>query len=402
MPVGERMAWNTTVVVSANDQERAEEFPAERRFPAYTVTTKLYEQKASFVSELKGVVGTRLSYGIGGNAMHRLVDKQVVLNDRVDTWLLRPYVHGAYGITEALRAEIGLGYSYYHYNGSSVLEPRASLQWDVRSGRTITVSAGQRGQLPQIQLFTLGPEGSYLNNRQLGFSVSRDLVLSYHHAFKPHLQLHAEAYIQELSNVPVGEFGIFGSASFAEVSVVNAWDDQYLWQLTDRGTATNQGFELGLDHRFHRGFFYQVNGTVLDATYTDREGTTHSSRWDVGAMGNLVLGREFEKQLEGLKRTWGVTARVNVTGGQRYTPYVDNIPDLDRPYEAQNATFQRLDIRVYLKRERKSHTGMWSLDLLNATNAQNEAYRYYDQRKGEVVTKYQLGLIPNISYRIEF
>jgi hypothetical protein len=30
------------------------------------------------------------------------------------------------------------------------------------------------------------------------------------------------------------------------------------------------------------------------------------------------------------------------------------------------------------------------------------AYRYNDRRKGEEVTVYQLGLIPNLSYRIEF
>ena len=42
------------------------------------------------------------------------------------------------------------------------------------------------------------------------------------------------------------------------------------------------------------------------------------------------------------------------------------------------------------------------LDLQNATNARNEAFRYFDFRKGETVTRYQLGLIPNLSYRIEF
>ncbi len=72
------------------------------------------------------------------------------------------------------------------------------------------------------------------------------------------------------------------------------------------------------------------------------------------------------------------------------------------PYSAQLATYYRLDLRVYLKREHQGRTGMWALDLQNATNAQNEAYRYFDTRKDEVVTKYQLGLIPNLSYRIEF
>jgi hypothetical protein len=119
-------------------------------------------------------------------------------------------------------------------------------------------------------------------------------------------------------------------------------------------------------------------------------------------MGNLVVGREFVKEKEGAKRTWGVNGRVNMTGGQRYTPLSDTLVAVPEPWSAHYATYYRIDLRIYRKMERKGHTGMWSLDLLNVTNAQNEAYRYYDQRKGEVVTKYQLGLIPNLSYRIEF
>jgi hypothetical protein len=70
--------------------------------------------------------------------------------------------------------------------------------------------------------------------------------------------------------------------------------------------------------------------------------------------------------------------------------------------KVQLATYYRIDLRVYLKKDRKGRTGMWSVDLQNVTNAQNEAFRYFDFRKGEVVTKYQLGIIPNLSYRIEF
>jgi len=47
-------------------------------------------------------------------------------------------------------------------------------------------------------------------------------------------------------------------------------------------------------------------------------------------------------------------------------------------------------------------TGLWALDLQNVTNTRNEAFRYFDARQGKVVTQLQLGLIPNISYRIEF
>ena len=75
---------------------------------------------------------------------------------------------------------------------------------------------------------------------------------------------------------------------------------------------------------------------------------------------------------------------------------------MTKAYTEQLGSVFSMDLRVYLKREHRNRTGMWALDLLNATNAQNEAFRYFDLRKDEVVTKYQLGLIPNLSYRIEF
>ncbi|MEO8733904.1 MAG: hypothetical protein ABI373_06210, partial [Flavobacteriales bacterium] len=108
-------------------------------------------------------------------------------------------------------------------------------------------------------------------------------------------------------------------------------------------------------------------------------------------------------------RTWGVSGRLNMAGGQCYTPveygvrhgYVQ-INYSDDVWSAQYPAYYRIDLRVYLKMDRKGRTGMWSVDLQNVTTAQNVAYRYFDYRKGEVVTKYQLGIIPNLSYRIEF
>ncbi len=275
------------------------------------------------------------------------------------------------------------------------------MRYTMRGGRSVSVSAGERGQLPMTQLFPVESFAPFLDNTGIGLTRAQEVVLAYHHPIKPYLALHAETFVQRQLNVAVGESSFFGSGSEPRASLVNGWEDQYYWQLANKGTALNKGIEIGLDHTFHHGFFYQVNGTLLDAQY-DINNKPYESRWNTRGMGNLVVGREFAKEKEGMKRTWGVNGRVNFTGGQRYTPTATQQGVEPTPYSAQYASTYRLDIRIYLKRERKGHTGMWALDLLNATNAQNEAYKYYDTRKGEVVTKYQLGLIPNLSYRIEF
>jgi len=43
-----------------------------------------------------------------------------------------------------------------------------------------------------------------------------------------------------------------------------------------------------------------------------------------------------------------------------------------------------------------------ALDLQNVANQKNAAYNYYDSQKGQILQKTQLGLIPILSYRVEF
>ena len=308
-----------------------------------------------------------------------------------------------------MHIEAGLGYSYYTKNGSEAFEPRISIRQEFRKGWA-SLSMGQRAQVPQVQFFPFegilfvdvnGNTIRRVDNSGIGLTRSQEIVLAFEHAFKPHLVLHVEAFHQQLQDVPVGGPLEYASIAFGE-SIVNTWEGTTWPILEQQGEATNQGIELSVDHRFHRNYFYQVNATWLDARYTDISGAEYDSRWNTRGMGNVVVGREWVKGMDGGKRTWGVNGRVNVVGGQRYTPRSTRTVGDERPFSAQYDTYHRLDLRIYLKRERKAHTGMWALDLQNVMNVQNEAYVYFDQRQQAEVTKYQLGIIPNLSYRIEF
>jgi hypothetical protein len=71
-------------------------------------------------------------------------------------------------------------------------------------------------------------------------------------------------------------------------------------------------------------------------------------------------------------------------------------------YRQTAGAYARLDVRMYWKKStgNKKNT-TFSLDLQNVTNHQNLSYRFYDAYTGRVEDKYQLGLIPNISWRRE-
>ncbi|MBX2983192.1 MAG: TonB-dependent receptor [Flavobacteriales bacterium] len=405
MPIGERTSISAAVAISANDQERTED----RLLPDYSVgghtKATLSERKLSGMVQLDGAVGARLRYSIGGSGLERSLSD--TRDDEITGWLLRPWLNARWSITDRLQATVGIGLSYFSFTEETVAEPRASLQWRMKRGRALALAAGVRSQLPQWQSFSPGLQ-TFFAQAPIGLTRSQDVVLGYDHPVNERVKFHVETYYQYLMDVPVYALGQF--LSYVDgFSMVNVWDEFVYLPLISTGTATNMGVELSVDHHFANGIFYQVNTSLYNSQYMDASSGEHDTRWNGQYIFNLFGGKEFKKVKEDRVRTWGVSGRLNVMGGMRESPInvrmseaIDGTVFMGPEWSEQLAPFYRIDLRVYLKKDRQGHTGMWSLDLQNVTNAQNEAFRYYDSRKGEVITKYQLGIIPNLSYRIEF
>lgn len=398
LPLGAKAVWTTTAVFSRQEQNREETgFFFRRQETPSTYLHRLDEGKASMVSHVRGVLGKRLAYQVGGSTMERAVFTSYGTPERSVAWLIRPYAQGGIGIGNSARIDIGFAWSFFTTNSTSVPEPRLAYHQRIGNKSSLMLAAGQRGQVPAVQNFRM-TAGTLIDNTRIGMVRSQDAALALEHSFAPHVVLRGEVFHQRLLDVPVIDTsGLVLDAQY--FSMVNTWDNYAYTALDAVGTAVNTGVELSLRHDFHRGLYFLVNATLFDARYTDAFGKDHHSRWNTGFIGNAMIGREFAKQKERLKRTWGVNLRATANGGQRYTPIMEAGSE---PWGSQYPTYHRIDLRVYLKREREGRTSLWALDLQNALNTRNEAYRYFDQRKNEVVTKHQLGLIPNLSYRIEF
>lgn len=404
IPAGKRSSITAAFAISAIRQHRTENWLRPDLSLGRHHEARLEEHKRSGSLKLEGALGGRLRYAVGGSALER----QLLASHQqsISGWLLRPWAMLQWSITDRLRARLGGGLSTFTPTGETVAEPRGSLQWRMRRGRALALHAGRRSQVPPWQLFNPGTQ--VWVQQPIGLARSTDLVLGYHHPFTERLVLHAETYRQYLDQVPVAAPGAFLPSS-SGFSLVNAWDAPVPLPLAPTGTATNMGVEVSLDHRFASSFFYQANLSVFDSRYTDARGHEAPSRWDQGFTSNLLAGKEFKRAKEDRVRTWGISGRVSVMGGLREQPIdlqlsatTGTTVHRDGTWSEQLAPFFRMDLRLYRKMDREGRTGMWSIDLQNATNARNEAYRYYDVRQGEVVTKYQLGIIPNLSYRLEF
>lgn len=124
------------------------------------------------------------------------------------------------------------------------------------------------------------------------------------------------------------------------------------------------------------------------------------------------MGKEwrFLRKAGKINAVFGANARVAYLGGFRDTP-IDAEASLDagetvyienEAFSIQQKAYFRTDLRFYYKRNKAKYSTTLALDIQNATNAQNVAFSYYDVQKQAIVVKNQLGIIPLLSWRIEF
>jgi hypothetical protein len=231
-------------------------------------------------------------------------------------------------------------------------------------------------------------------------------AIRYNYNTPGHWILSAEAFTQGVSDILI-KSGVNDGYSY-----VNETERNGYFLMSPSGTANNTGIELMALRRFSQGWFLNANATLLRSVYQGSDGITRRSRWDVGQIANLTAGREWHRKnrrkLSG--RLFGVDGRAVFSGGMRSTPvdasasaaqsqtvfiYTNGYSEKERPYF-------RLDGRIYWKRSiQNRRNSTFALEFQNLTMQQNLAYRYFDPFTQKVENKYQLGLIPNLSWRVE-
>ncbi|MBK8426087.1 MAG: TonB-dependent receptor [Lewinellaceae bacterium] len=312
-----------------------------------------------------------------------------------------------------LTAQIGLHSNIYTADDAFdtrdvSLEPRASITWRANNRQRLTLAYGFHSQLNPLWLEADNRVGSGdpYPNRGSGLVRSRQLGLRHTWQWRDAWALKTELFWQRMSNLPV-------STSDRTFSLFNITEFAALNALQTTGIAENKGLEINVEHYLSGGWFLVANTTLFDSRYQGDDLRWRASRWDLGHILNLTMGREWQRELQtaGKVKAFGINGRATLTGGYRAMP-VDLAAsrqagetrfDTANGWSEQLPGYFRLDLRVYWKRSlgnRRNST--FAMDFQNATMQKNIAYRFYDPFTDRVETKEQLGLIPNISWRLEF
>ena len=411
MPVGKNGIWRTSAIASAVESKREGKLLDENLEPELTELDSVFNRKLSLNSFLMYKLSQKHQLKFGISTMQQLFDQrsfgkgEVSSEGRGDGFLIQPYGQWTWMPLTRLKMNIGLHYSIFTFNNSQALEPRLSVQYKLDAKNTMSLAYGLHSKLqsPQVYFSNTSVVGNG-TNENLGFTKAQHIVLAHSHQLNQQTKIKAEAYFQQLFNVPISSLQ---SNSF---SALNLQEGLRLEELRNDGTGQNYGLELSIQRFIADDYFFLVNGTYYESKYKGSDGVQRDTRFNGNYIFNVTGGKEFKWTKNNKRRILGVNARLVYLGGFRDTPidvdlstaagrtvYVDS-----EAFSIKQKDFFKIDFRIYYKNNKANYNSMVSLDFQNLTNAKNEAYSYYDVQQAAIIKKYQLGLIPNLSYRIEF
>jgi hypothetical protein len=272
-----------------------------------------------------------------------------------------------------------LGVKYYQADSESSLDYRAKISYLLGSS-SLYVAYGNYSQLinPVNQFFDESGYTSYGETPSLGSFISSQRTL---------VGFDWQSSIWS-GNVEAFHYG------FPEVVARGVG-------TVDASTA---GVSANLQRNTGNGWFALIGGTLFNSIYSEEVNNRFNAKYN----GVLNTGKEFvlksqEKRLE-------ISVRQTVQGGNWYNSFRDwRNPTLFDQFRLagpidriQSAPYLRTDLRIQWTKTKPKTTRTFSLDIQNMLNRENESFFYFDAFLNQVEQNTQLGVIPNLTYRIDF
>ena len=328
----------------------------------------------------------------------------ILRNEDGSTYFYQGYGQWQHRFSDQLTLVTGLRYLHFALNNSQAVEPRVGMTYQFSPRQTLNFGAGIHNQLQMLPVyFTENRATGHLDNKNLDFTRSKQLVLGYNLAINENLRFKAETYYQQLDRVPVEQ----NPSSF---SLLNAGADYTMPNqdsLVNQGKGRNYGLELTLERFYYNGYYFLTTASLYDSRYKGSDEKWRHTVFNGNVIANALAGKEWKV---GQQNAISLDFKVTYAGGQRYTPidlaasqaeghavYLNN-----ERYSRQNPDYFRTDVKVSFRKNGRRITQEWFLDVQNITNRQNLFNKQYDRDSGTEKNFYQLGLFSNFQYRIQF
>jgi hypothetical protein len=279
-------------------------------------------------------------------------------------------------------------------------EPRLTFTQILAPEHRISAAAGLYSQLP----------AQWLIDDEISFQKASKYSLAYQWLPNTRWSMKAEGFLQVIHR-DYFHTDFFDGSGLDPINISEYLPYTLNSFFPNLGGRT-YGMELSAEKHLTNGWFMMLNTTLMNSRYGYELDPEIPTRWDLGKIANLVIGKEWQKEKRpGKERTFGLNTRVVWMGGIR-EPAIDIVLSQMRQktiyeyysgFNQQAPDYFRADFRVYWRKNlgnRRNST--FALDIQNLTAQENVAYHFYDPYTNQIETKFQLTTIPNFSWRLEF
>ncbi len=407
--ISERSVMNDSVVaVQDNFRSRIQ-----------TATYRLnmtYSNKLNAKNTLQ--MGSRYALFQHQFTMSRLEDNSLNRNFLVDMdeniSTLRNFISWKYRMNEDITIVSGLHNMNVFFNNKTTLEPRIAANWQANHSNTFSMGYGMHSTMEGIHHYFTQverPDGSMaIPNQDLDLLKAHHFILGYEKRFSRNMRSKVELYYQNLYNLPV-ENDV--NSSF---STINETLDLQFVDLVNEGSGTNYGIELTLERFFENSYYFMVNASFFNSTYTALDGVERNTAFNSNYLVNGLVGKEFYQLGRKNNQILSINAKVFLGGGRRIIPLLRDFNgtlavdplnnrfwDFNRAYESSLSDIYLISLAVSYKWNKTKTTQEVFLNLDNLTNNQARLTEFYAPNEpGQVGFRTTFGLFPNMMYRFYF
>ena len=379
---------------------------ADNKTGTLTLSSYLNSRYSRQHTNRTGMILNRLSYNFDQKAAIENTQPLSTLVAQDDAAnLIQLYSQSRIALGNAWEINAGFHLQYFSVSEDVSLEPRLGIDWKLGPTRSISFGYGNHSQLEELRVYFIENQAggsSSRPNQDLEFSRAHHLVLAYEQKLSINTRLKVEPYLQLAHNVPVIQDSSFSMLNFQQDLSFNS-------ALVNEGSGQNYGIDLTLERFLTNNMYYLLTTSLFESRYVGGDEIERDTRYATGFVINGLFGKEFYLG-QTKENLLGVSMKLKLAGGGRRTPVNNELStsarelrtDERRAFEEQNPSQSLLDLSLTYRKNKKSYSSVWALQLMNALGSPTVTYYDYDYELDEVRLVEEVVVVPSLSYKVEF
>ncbi len=374
----------------------------------YSATVNLRHKFSPRASLYSGISADVLDFDLYNKTIHQggTIDSVRVDEKGQVSALTQAYTQLRYRAAGNLMLTAGLHFQHLSLNEKTALEPRAGVRYTFGKGQAVGASYGLHSQTQSIYTYfvkTPTESGMAHTNKNLDFTRSQHIVLSYENRLSEQLLLKVEPYMQMICKVPVEQ----RSSSFSVLNTGALFGPTDRDSLINEGSGKNLGVELTLERYFNDGYYFLVTTSLFDSKYKGSDRVERNTAFNTQYIANVLGGKEIK-----IARTnvLSLNVRSTLVGGRYFTPLNLEASRLrgqavyreSEAFSERQKPYFRTDLRFSYRWEMGRSTMEFALDLQNITAHKNIFQQTYNPRTNAIAYQYGQGFFPVPYFKATF